>query len=518
MQQLNKGWKIKKMRFFILICTIISIPFTFAKATVKDVDLRRKNHPDLLTNVDINPKEDISINMGIGVDTNMGVDTNQEASTRSIDHIDTDRETDEPPIESIDPDVQSKKAFSLNRQVLPKGIWHPRIMVGTVSEVSYLYSNTGVLTSIGRFNQTFNSEFLKKFDSRFEDLSTVLNKLTGTDIGEKINLGSLNFSGGPEVSYLGLVLAYGITDRWTIGVGLPIVNMYGSVAVEATGHNNISEIRKALPYSDRELSDIPIISEGYETDLMGGLQELEELQGQKLEEQFHQVVAEKGYKSIVNKPSSRDIGDIQIFSFYNYFNRYPWSFYLMVTANLPTGPKDDPDDLVDFPNFAQTGLLVKTYHQYQASRNVTLGGALSYYWRVPDQIVKRVPKNIDDILPDANRKELVDRNLGDITSIDTFGRYDIGNMISFSLGLSWSFQPSDIYRSQKFPSEQYLLEKDTESHWITGRIGISFSSLPWFQRGKFFIPLILAYNYSDTLYGRNVIREVKHEASLLLFF
>ena len=50
---------------------------------------------------------------------------------------------------------------------LPKGVWHPRFILGNVKEISSEFNNEGELNSIGRFNQTFNSDFLKKHFPKF---------------------------------------------------------------------------------------------------------------------------------------------------------------------------------------------------------------------------------------------------------------------------------------------------------------------------------------------------------------
>ena len=426
--------------------------------------------------------------------------------TDTIDSDDSSIANDDSSIKSSsDQEYLTKNDFNSSQQVLPKGVWHSRFIFGNVSEVAHLFDHSSRLTSISRYNIDFDNDFLKKMDPRSEELIDALNKLYD-GAGDKLHLGSLKFYGGPEVFYFAPVLAYGVTDRWTIGIGLPIVSMYGNVTTETEGINTASSI----------LNDITPFTGGREgfkyKELIRNLGELTDL-----EEKFNQTLRERGYKPF-DGSNFRGIGDLKIFSFYNYFNRSPWYFTLMTTINLPTGPKDDPDDLVDFPNFAQTGIELKTHHQFQVSNRFTLGSALSYYYIMPDRLVKRVPKDEDDILPEADRKEFLYRNLGDEISVETFGNFNAMNFLSFNVSLALFLKGSDYYLGDRLGYDYSLLSTNTKGQWVEGKVGVSFSSIPWFKAGKFPLPLMISYNYSDVLYGHNVHREVRHEASLLLFF
>ena len=402
-------------------------------------------------------------------------------------------------------EYSSEKAFNSNQQFLPKGVWHPRLIFGKVSEVEHLFDHSSKLTSISRYNMDFDSKFLKQMDPRAEELIDALNKLYD-GAGNRLHLGSLKFYGGPDISYFAPVLAYGLSDRWTIGIGLPIVSMYGNVTIEAEGINTANNI----------LHDATPFTGGREDfkykEVIGELKRLTNLK--KL---FDETLKERGYKTF-EESRFRGIGDLQIFSFYNYFNRSPWDFTLMTTINLPTGPKDDPDNLIDFPNFAQTGIHLKTYHQYQISNQFSLGSALGYYYIMPDRLVKRVPKDENDLLPDENRKEFLYRNLGDEISVETYGIFNAMEFLSFDVSLALFLKGSDYYLGDRQGYDYSLLSDNTKGHWVEGKVSVNFSSIPWFQRGQFPFPFIFSYSYSDVLYGHNTHREVRHEASLLLFF
>ncbi len=408
------------------------------------------------------------------------------------------------PIESF----IAEEPLSQNQQILPKGVWHPRFIFGTISEVAHLFDYSSKLTSMSRYDMTFNAEFLREMQlsEDFDELYETLNELYPGE-ADNINLGSLKFGGGPEISYMGFALAYGLTDRWTIGAALPIVKMYGSVTMNVEGESTVSDIKQRIISSDVD---------SYQ-ELIDGLDQLPQTQADLID-RFNEHLESKNFKGF-DQIYFKGLGDLQIFSIYNYFNRSPWNFYFMTTVNLPTGPKDDPDNLVDLPNFAQTGVLFKSLHQFQASRRLTLGGALSYNWKLPDMAIQRVPTHEDDILPDEDRKEFLFRNIGDILSLEAFSNFRINSFLSFDMALSLSFKNSDRYNGDRLDYNYSLLERETNSkaHWLNGRLGVHLSSISWFQKGNFPLPFVLSYNHSDIFYGRNVRREVRHELSLLLF-
>ncbi len=91
------------------------------------------------------------------------------------------------------------------------------------------------------------SDFLKKYITKFGTLADVLNMYSpGYNIGDQFNLGRLEFSGGLNISYFVPALAYGISDKWTVGVALPIVTLRGEIGILQTGQNNSQNIREMI--------------------------------------------------------------------------------------------------------------------------------------------------------------------------------------------------------------------------------------------------------------------------------
>ena len=238
--------------------------------------------------------------------------------------------------------------------------------------MAHLFDDSSRLTSISRYNIDFDTDFIKQMEPEAGELIDVLNRLYD-GAGNRLHLGSLKFYGGPEIFYFAPVLAYGLSDRWTIGIGLPIVSMYGNVTTEIEGINTANDI----------LNDLTPFTGGREDFKYKKL--IAELKGlTNLRENFDETLRKRDIKLLRNH--ILEVLEIYRFSVFTIISiDIHGSFTLITTINLPTGPKDDPDDLIDFPNFAQTGIELKTHHQFQISKRFSLGSALGYYYVMPDR-------------------------------------------------------------------------------------------------------------------------------------
>src|SRR5690606_3105079 len=114
--------------------------------------------------------------------------------------------------------------------------------------------------------------------------------------------------------------------------------------------------------------------------------------------------------------SGRDnqfLGDIVLGSSLRLYNTRIVDFYLLNQLTLPTGPKDDPDDLIDFSVLGKTNFQTTLFTNYNLVRWLELGLGVSYTIGIKDDIVKRVPRAENDVIPPASTKESLDKDPGD---------------------------------------------------------------------------------------------------------
>lgn len=395
----------------------------------------------------------------------------------------------------------------LAQTTLPEGVWHPRFIFGTVKEISSEFNNEGELNSIGRFNQTFNSDFLKKYIEEIGTLVDVFNMYSpGYNIGDRFNLGRLEFSGGLNISYFVPALGYGISDKWTVGVALPIVTLRGDIGIVQEGDNNANSIRRMIA---RDGVDIGEEGSAFSKNF-------DRLINIDLIKEFNRRTGEMGYDPISNR-NRKGLGDLQILSAYNYLNKQPMNFYFLSTLNLPTGIEPNPDDLISLNEFNKLFFNLKSYHNFNVRPNLILGTALGTTINLPNKITKRVPKDSLDILPEEDRKEELTVYYGNGYSLDLYSQYDLMDFLTLEGNLSYNFKYKDRYKGRKF-SDYSLLSNNTSAKSFTVKMGITFNTSKWFMKHKFSFPFMINYNYSDVLAGLNAIRQSRQEISILLFF
>lgn len=387
-------------------------------------------------------------------------------------------------------------------EVLPAHVNSPALRMGFVSGIGQRYDSQGRLMSLTDVHSIeFNSQELARFEPRVQELVNVLNQFGRQGLGDALNLGTLRVETQPQVRYMAPLHAYGVTSRWTLAVGVPIVKYENKISLRQTG-SNIAAIR----------SQVGEIS----SDLNSAFNEL----NVSLVSTARKELAEKGYKPLVDR-SETIVGDVQLASLYQIYQSPSLGGLLKTLVSLPTGPGDDPDDLADLAIFGETAIeqsALLTYQPFHRSGfGLTLALKGGYRYVLPDRVERRVPTSEEDTLPGAETKRVVRREAGGTASLGVSGNVTILSRMSAGLGLEVSHKNADRY-SGDGPGEISLLSKDTESTAQRVRAGLSYSSTEAYLRKEAMMPAIVSYEYSDTVRGTNIERQTIHELWVTLFF
>jgi hypothetical protein len=121
------------------------------------------------------------------------------------------------------------------------------------------------------------------------------------------------------------------------------------------------------------------------------------------------------------------------------------------------------------------------------------------------------------VIPDASRKEELDRDLGDVTTTGVNARYTLSDSWEIGTGLEFGFKGADRYSGSRGWNYD-LVSRDSSSQWQKAQAALEFSTTNWYLNGSFPIPLSIAYEYGDIISGTNVERQVCHEISLKGYF
>jgi hypothetical protein len=382
--------------------------------------------------------------------------------------------------------------------VLPAHIDSPSLRAGYISGIGQRYTSNGALMSLTDVNsQTFDAKKLVSIEPRVQQLISVLNQFGQQNLGSALTLGTLHIDTTPEVNYFAPINAYGITDKWTVAIGVPIIHYKNRISLSQEGSN---------------LDQIQHQAGGISPELDSAFDELHV----GLVASAQKELAGKGYKPLQDVDTTF-VADMQLVSLYQVFNNKRTALLTKTTLNLPTGPKDNPDDLTDLSDFGQTALSEGLVLTYMATPKFRLSGLLSAQYNFQDKIDKRVPTSASDSLPDASTKENVSQQIGPSASLGASTMYWFTQRLSAGVGFDVITKAADKYAGDK--GNRYdLLEADSNSTSERVRVGVTYDTISAYLAKSALLPAMITYTYSDTIAGVNVARQTIHELWLTMFF
>jgi hypothetical protein len=389
---------------------------------------------------------------------------------------------------------------NLGTQTLPEGINSPSLRMGFISKLDEKYTQKGSLgRSVDQRSIELDAKKLSQLAPQVQALVDLFNQF-GYGFGDQIHMGSLKIESKPEIQYTGVVFGRGITDRLTIGAGVPIIHYKNQIKLWQT-QNNLSVYKEQAQAIGNN-------------DLINGVNQLA---GTNVPQVLQSELRRKGYEELKDQDQTF-VGDVQVSALYDLRSRAPFESQFRMNVSLPTGPKYNPDNLAALNQFGVTYLEPQGIMASKiGSSNFKVTGSLAFRWHMPDQISIRVPKNENDILPDADQKEDVRRQLGNKFTESAQLGYDLSEIINL-FGLSeWSQKAADKYEGSK--SGNYdLLSKDSDTETQVVTAGLSYSSVEKYMRTKSGIPMVLTAQVSDTISGKNTERQLVQEVSAVIFF
>jgi len=388
-------------------------------------------------------------------------------------------------------------------QVLPKGVRSFMFKQGLVGNIANRFGNDTSLYSLdSRLSKNFDAEEILNFHARAPELVETLNQAVPYSMGKNIQLGELRFGGEAQVTYSAPVLAYGITNNWTLGFAVPFAKLDADISVQSGGNNNLEEIYNGLAEKGN-----------LNAELDAAYQRLRNID---LRQAFYDYLSNKSYKSL-EADDSWQLGDIQIVSKYRYFDKPKYSLLNKVTITLPTGAEDDPNQLLDIPIFHRRSIEISQVQDYRIDKKNTIGSSIGYQWNMADRIAKRVPLNEDDHLPNLDRLEDVNRDIGDVVKWEINYRTAWTDAISTGVSYLGEKKAKDTYSGNRAYNYS-LLSSNTDANVHKFELLAAYSSVNSYLKKKATIPFGVSYRYSNLFAGANVERQLAHELTLMVFF
>jgi hypothetical protein len=384
-------------------------------------------------------------------------------------------------------------AEAVDVEVLPAGIRMTQAKFGVISGLDQTWKNDGKLYDLGESRSvTFDAATLARVNAQARALVQALDSFGSHDLGRKLSLGTLNVSTTPQVTYIAPVLAYGVTDRFTIGIGLPVVRYQNQISLSASA-SNLDFFRQQL----------------------GGLsKKVDEALNIDLVTESKRVIAEKGYRPLQSRDETF-IGDMQVALLYRFPDLGTWAVLNQMTLTLPTGPKDDPNDLASLNAFGMASIDESLILAHALTPRWTILPYASLAVPIPDRTWKRVPKDENDTLPDPTSLQEVGRWLGPSTSLGFELRWEVVHRWTLKAGNEFITKWQDRYNGS---GRVDLLGNNTDSSVLRARGGLTFSTVEDYKLRKASVPTRVSLEVSDTVVGRNIERQLRTDLTAMLFF
>lgn len=385
-----------------------------------------------------------------------------------------------------------------NASVLPPSIRNPRLK-NINTWVEGKYNSLGKVEPLGeKLNRSVlweNVISAQSDETKKKLLKGTLEtkKLTSADAVGNIT-GSVNAYANVNVP----VFAYGINERWTIALAVPVYKVELSADTGFVVNPNTQKIIDDLYTKDSvKASDM----------------------NQQLSHPLNDSLYKMGYKPIESEKFTA-LGDMKLVSKYKLSDSDSDVLTLKSELTLPTGRVSDVDKLVELPTGdgqydIGLGLIWDHTLVSQLSWNLYTFGTI----QLPDQIKRRIPKNPDGgLTPDV---ESVDRNSGDQWTLGSSFQWGSpkGGFYA-NLGYIYQYMQATQFRGRLFEKERYdWLSNQYPDQWLTSLVSqVGYSSIESYRSKEFPIPLQANIGFGRPLSGRNATSADVYLAELVLFF
>ena len=295
------------------------------------------------------------------------------------------------------------------------------------------------------------------------------------------------------------ILAWGLSEKWTLAMALPIVQ--ASINVDS---GVIQENPSMHSSMIRTLNQ------------KGVTEKIVEFQ-EKMSDPVRSKLRDYGYSELAGERVTL-VGDLKVVSKYRLVNNQHSRLGLLGELTLPVGHQRDIDKVINVTLAdGQTDVGVGIHYDYLVSSSLTMVMGASYTLQLPDRNRERVPEQRDsrvtpDIDPDLRR------DLGDILSAQIGGMYASKGW-SLQVGHSYQYKGADDYSGTRFAPERYSwMSQETEQEMHSLVLGGGYSTVDLFKAKKFPLPMMISLNHTRVLAGKNVVNNPLTSLDVSLFF
>lgn len=400
----------------------------------------------------------------------------------------------------------SNIAYAQYYRTLPKGV-----RLGVYRNVkSQVDSSFNRSSSESPFSYELKADvnFLESIEN--EGVQTALELLNPyPDAYNKINLGEYKIQAQANVNVDGYGFAYGITNKLTAYMALPIFSANVSLKYNRTQSNNYKDVADSLQNTtgDDLAQAIGDFVDEYSNQL--------DVDGSFIQ---NLVTNGFGYDEVGSWQGS-GIGDIELGMMYNFLTRRKYGLLVSAGAVAPTGRIDDPDIIQDIGfGDGQWDLFTEFGGSYHLSRSFVVNSFVRYTHQLSSDKDLRVPFSED--ISFGDEKTRFNEKLGDKFLFHLSNEYYANDWLTFKADYEYERIAQAQYRAydSNYSYSNSYLANNTESSSHTARVTGEITSVGLYQKKKFVLPGAVKFIYQTTLEGTNTAKIDRYELEFRMFF
>jgi hypothetical protein len=410
--------------------------------------------------------------------------------------------------------------------------WAALIFLGVLqlSLSSTIYADDAVVLPKGFSRLFLDTQFYLPFDKKYNqdgnpeplgaDLSTSLNSRVFTAlaplnpfVGGNASLGNSQVDMKRDAQFMLFQPAYGVTDKFTVGINIPYYHIRNIVnaRVDSSASSGANVGKNAAKLCGAAICPLSIPGTQRMT-----TNDVQNLIGGGLDVNGDGVidVAGLGFKRVETWDYD-GVGDVEIGGRYQYFSAEYFRAAFTGGVRLPTGRKDDPDNLVDVGIGAGTYALLFQFNQDFMFQPDGLAKRLGFPG--PGTFLLNWTVRYDLNLPDKENLRVCSVNAPACTARDNGVRRDLGDNLEVEISpkvgiLTDGLILSGLYRyghhfkdhytgNQRLDYGALSIESERSEHIYV--ISLSYTTIPLVMAKKFPFPMSAAISYRDRFAGDN---------------
>lgn len=397
-------------------------------------------------------------------------------------------------------------AFAQYYKTLPKGV-RLGVYRNVKSQVDSTYNKTSNESPLS-YQIEANVDFLESIEN--ETIQTALALLKPYPKAyENLNLGEYKIDAKADVEVDGYGFAYGVTNKVTAYMIMPIYKANVKMNYKRTKSNSYDTIANNLQdnTNDDFAQAIGTFVDQYSDKLdvdSGFLQSL--------------VVNGLGYDE-VGDWQGEGLGDVELGIMYNFLTTNKYGLLLSGGTVAPTGRTDDPDIIQDI-NFGdgQWDIFTEFGGSYHLSSKFVFNSFYRYTYQFATDKSLRVPYSADVNFGDE--KQSYKEKLGNKSLFHLSTDYYVNDWILFNAAYEYESIDEAQYtaRNTDYSYSENYLAASTGSETHNVRLTSEFTTVGLYQQKKFVLPAAVKFIYQTMLEGTNTAKVDRYEVEFRMYF